>query len=634
MQNSPVSSQRGITTGEVRRVIQVSKHHHPSSIYPSLSSLANKDLANLLQRLGFKEFYSCLNWHVDHSRNATDFLMSSDLVHKENGESEIFYIAPHCHFPVVITVEKLAQVFQLSLDGMDDTPAVPSEAKIDIYKEETYFKLDTARRYYILRTGISTELCTAGKFARQALFLIQNRSIMGRTQMKILTAAVEGKPVAWERILWKNLVMRMSSFHKLASRCGSQSQQELSSKLSSISYGAVVVALLTKLEQKPEPNSSPNVFTNSLDKDSDTDSDEETLINMIQKRRRKKARLMIGEDSDAEEDGGSRSFALYGCERTGEIEDRWKGVHPLGQVAIQIIPGNVLVKEEEVSIEEEISIGEPSADWPLVDASNSRVDAAAGLDGGDAAEFTPNLLQLDHSREVILRVSNDCHLALEPHFLHGPNELTEWPLMSVNVDHGQIIEICNEDNLLEIRQALSNKTLKVSAAEPEEVRTCGMDLIEKPDVTKDKSAEMAHDRFPSIVSCYTNPEPRNVLPKLLTMSYHREGQSSMHQGERSLIRFPPLTARVSQKANPLRLMTDKAQIPATSLVKMVISVRHFLDGLNEAGVPPEVYVKSKAGRLMDALKLELENRDLEDFDEQTHLFGMNQTVDNVRNHSS
>ncbi|KAL2608092.1 hypothetical protein R1flu_026665 [Riccia fluitans] len=62
---------------------------------------------------------------------------------------------------------------------------------------------------------------------------------------------------------------------------------------------------------------------------------------------------------------------------------------------------------------------------------------------------------------------------------------------------------------------------------------------------------------------------------------------------------------------------------------MVISVRHFLDGLNEAGVPPEVYVKSKAGRLMDALKLELENRDLEDFDEQTHLFGMNQTVDKM-----
>ncbi|KAL3675315.1 hypothetical protein R1sor_025263 [Riccia sorocarpa] len=627
VQNTPVSSQQGINDKEGQRTIHISKHHHPSSIYPSLSTLPNDDMANLLQAVGFKEFYSSLNWDEGPSSRVADFLMSSDLVHKEDNESEIFYIAPHCRFPMVITMDKLAQAFQLSLDGMDETTApATAEGREADESAERFFQLDSAGRYYRLSSGKSYELCTASKFVRQALFLLHNRSIMTKSQMKILTAALEGKPVAWAKILWTNLVRRMSSFHELASRYGTESQHELSVRLSNVSYGAVLVALLSKLEQNTAVLFSPNVPTTSLDGSSDSDE-----LFVIEIAPRKKPRLVKVEVPDSEVDAGQNAsiFAVGGsrsvCQRTGDMEGRgMEVVYPLIHLFGQNTASDLLVKKEKVSIEvisveedisteENISIGKSSADCPVEEANNSGEDAAAILGDGNSAEFVQNL-QGDHSHEVLQQFIHGSDSST-PHVLDKSNRVTT--LIQFNMEQ----KVRTQDDGLEAGEAVCNSqgSPEVSAAVAEERSICSVDAAENPVViriTEGQTAEMTQDHSPP-------------SPHLANMPCQFECQSSMPQDEGQLIPSKPMSAQAPQKTQKPRQMTDLVQVPATSLVKLAISIKHFLDGLNEAGVPKEVYVNVKAEKLMEALRLELQNRDLEDFSERTDLFGMNQSMDTI-----
>ncbi|KAL2619971.1 hypothetical protein R1flu_000176 [Riccia fluitans] len=226
---------------ETREAVDWSKSYHEQRRYAGLSNHSLvRELEDLLDATGLREFYSCLDWSKTSVKVVQHFLMTALVVQKTN-HSEILYHPSQLQSPIIITAEKLAQALHLRVQGISDpTPT-------DSFEKETGFKLMSTGKFFALNSAPSKALCTAGRFVNQALFLWQSAYYLCKPNMIILRAALNGESVAWGRIMWKNLTRRIISFQQLASKSGPKAERELRNKLSCISFGPVVIALLLKL---------------------------------------------------------------------------------------------------------------------------------------------------------------------------------------------------------------------------------------------------------------------------------------------------------------------------------------------------------------------------------------------------
>ncbi|KAL3690350.1 hypothetical protein R1sor_016659 [Riccia sorocarpa] len=368
--------------------------------YKTLASLivGVHGFEELLETAGLKNFSSCLDWSSSSPFPAyvQHFLLTAEIV-KKSSHTEIVYRPPHGQLqfrtPLIITLEKLAQALNLSLEG-----ACGPSCSDDI-QAETWFRLGKGRRYFLSNSGKSKAVYALGKFANRVVFLWKDGNTIGKCNAAVLGAAVVGKPVAWGKVLWRNLLGRISSFHQLAPGPGNPIDGTLSEELSEISFGAVIVALLSRIDHgaqhdawlqnlrrfswfQAQPVAAPSWWECG---------DDETLADWLSKcRKKKKPKLIEAEFGNAAVRDYFKSHV--GClDSTSVAEDRDELKKLKGLVEHRANGAEAfqeLLRKEGRLMEPEIR-GDTERDSLefLPGSSNTRFVAEEGVDGGELEGF-------------------------------------------------------------------------------------------------------------------------------------------------------------------------------------------------------------------------------------------------------
>ncbi|OAE34206.1 hypothetical protein AXG93_1593s1650 [Marchantia polymorpha subsp. ruderalis] len=273
--------------------------------FPNYSNIADQAFKSLLETCGLDQLYACLKWRWTPVDFIVDFVGHTQIQESTRFEDTIILYYPRgSGTPMLFTMHNVAATFKLDLQGFYVDKATCKD--VDMNDRYRMQKTPMGDTYFPVTSAASNGLYLLAKFVMQVIFQSRNPLKGSIVCMRHLQVALDGKPVAWGKLLWKFLVKRLLSCQQ------QEGARDFHSKLKSsyVGLAAVIAAVLLRVEINSIPDHE-EWYSNLLCSLPETENSSSDYFESLQSDEPKYSSTEEKDSSSCGQISGSREFVEH-----------------------------------------------------------------------------------------------------------------------------------------------------------------------------------------------------------------------------------------------------------------------------------------------------------------------------------